>query len=244
MSLVDVEWEIGDIDVHPDDWLDVIWSNIERGIGDWIGDRGLRIPSGGIFQGFPVGSPVPVPPVISEIPTTWPDWSLEPILETRPGEIPDPYPGSEAAGTVDPGAIIGPYQGADTPAQDDEEVEVAHDWGHLIRGGISQVFGINEVGAQTLTQGPLSGADTSVWDPGTATPVQAGGGAACDGMAWSGGTPPKGYKVVNYCGRGVLRKVRRRRRRRLLTASDSRDIATIVGLVGKGQMASALINRR
>jgi len=63
-------------------------------------------------------------------------------------------------------------------------------------------------------------------------------------MAWSGGTPPKGYKVVNYCGRGVLRKVRRRRRRRLLTASDSRDIATIVGLVGKGQMASALINRR
>jgi len=69
-------------------------------------------------------------------------------------------------------------------------------------------------------------------------------GADCDGMAWSGGTPPKGYKVVNYCGRGVLRKVRRRRRRRLLTASDSRDIATIVGLVGKGQMASALINRR
>jgi hypothetical protein len=69
-------------------------------------------------------------------------------------------------------------------------------------------------------------------------------GADCDVMPWSGGSPPKGYKVVNYCGRGVLRKVRRRRRRRLLTASDSRDIATIVGLVGKGQMASALINRR
>jgi len=119
---------------------------------------------------------------------------------------------------------------------------VAHDWGHLGRqllGGISeQAFG-----------SPAALAPPALLDytTPTITPISTGAavtGAECDGMPWSGGTPPKGYKVVNYCGRGVLRKVRRRRRRRLLTASDSRDIATIVGLVGKGQMASALINRR
>ncbi len=244
MSLAPVTWEIGDIDVNPDDWLDVIIGNIERGVGDWLGDRALQIPSGGIFQGFPVGAPMPIPPVISEIPTTWPDWSLEPILETRPGEIPDPYPGSEAAGNVDPSAIIGPYQGADTPEQTDDVTEdetVAHDWGHLIRQGTEAIFGMGapEVATFAPAQSP---AQTQAWLGGPT--AAAASGADCDGMAWSGGTPPKGYKVVNYCGRGVLRKVRRRRRRRLLTASDSRDIATIVGLVGKGQMASALINRR
>ncbi len=185
-----------------------------------------------------------VPGSISEVPTTWPEWSLEPILETRPGQIPDPYPGSEAAGTVDPSAIIGPYQGADTPAQDDEVDEMAHDWGHLFRQGASAIFGLEPgVSAGPGVQTPEQ---TQVWLGGGAPSSLnvTSSGAACDGMPWSGGTPPKGYKVVNYCGQGVLRKVRRRRRRRLLTASDSRDIATIVGLVGKGQMASALINRR
>ena len=244
MSLAPVTWEIGDIDVNPDNWLDVIIGNIERGVGDWLGDYALRIPSGGIFQGFPTGSLPPVPPVISEIPTTWPDWSLEPILETRPDQIPDPYPGSEAAGNVDPSAIIGPYQGADTPEQTDdvEEEPMAHDWGHLIRQATSGIFGLDAPQEAFAGPGPQTPAQTQAWLGGTAAPAAAGGD--CDGMAWSGGTPPKGYKVVNYCGRGVLRKVRRRRRRRLLTASDSRDIATIVGLVGKGQMASALINRR
>jgi len=116
---------------------------------------------------------------------------------------------------------------------------VAHDWGHLLRQGIQEVTGLGEPSG-FVSGGPPAG--TTVIDQtgsGVATTT-----AACDGMAWRGGTPPKGYKVVNYCGQGVLRKIRRRRRRRLLTAGDSRDIATIVGLVGKGAMASALINRR
>ncbi len=83
--------------------------------------------------------------------------------------------------------------------------------------------------------------------PGPSTPANQNATAAamagCDGVAWTGGVPPKGYKVVNYCGQGVLRKIRRRRRRRMLTASDASDLATIVGIVGKGQMASSMINR-
>ena len=205
---------------------------------DWGTFGGLFPPIRDILR---ESAPPPIPVVISEIPETWPDWSLEPILETRPGQIPDPYPGSEAAGNVDPSAIIGPYQGADTPEQQEEGQVVAHDWGHLIRQGVTAITGIGEP-AEALAA-PFA-ADTSVWQSAAAQPLTTMAGGDCDGMAWSGGTPPKGYKVVNYCGRGVLRKVRRRRRRRLLTASDSRDIATIVGLVGKGQMASALINRR
>ena len=206
---------------------------------DWGTFGGLFPP---IVDVLRESSPRPVPVVISEIPETWPDWSLEPILETRPGHIPDPYPGSEAA-TVDPGSIIGPYQGADTPAQVDDvqEEPVAHDWGHLIRQGAEAVFGING-GAPVGFGGPLAppvAVDTSVFTGGGA----AGTPGDCDGMTWAGGAPPKGYKVVrDSCGNGVLRKVRRRRRRRMLTNSDKDDIASIVSMVGKGQMAAALIN--
>ncbi len=120
---------------------------------------------------------------------------------------------------------------------------MAHDWGHLVRQGIGALTGITEP-AQALVGGPgaQTPAQTDAWLTGVA--ATNGHTEGCDGMAWGGGTPPKGYKVVNYCGRGVLRKIRRRRRRRILSASDAADIATIVGLVGKGQMASALINRR
>ncbi len=124
---------------------------------------------------------------------------------------------------------------------------MAHDWGHLIRQGAGELLGIEDpltsyfaaLGGQGLAQSPA---------PAPMPPAQTGSygvvpGETCDGMEWTGGTPPKGYKVVNYCGRGVLRKIRRRRRRRILTASDKNDIATIIGLAGKGQLASSLINR-
>jgi len=64
-----------------------------------------------------------------------------------------------------------------------------------------------------------------------------------DGQAWGGQAPPKGYKVVNYCGQAVLRKIRRRRRRRMLSVSDKNDIASIISMAGKGQLAASLINR-
>lgn len=203
---------------------------------DWGTFGGLFPP---IIEVLRESSPAPVPPVISEIPTEWPEWSLEPILETRPGHIPDPYPGSEAAGNVDPSAIIGPYQGPDTSEQQEDQV-VAHDWGHLLRQGVTGIFGLDTPEA-FAGPGPQTPAQTQAW-------LGGGGGAAappgdCDGMAWSGSPPPKGYKVVrDSCGNAVLRKVRRRRRRRMLTNSDKDDIASIVSMVGKGAMASSLIN--
>lgn len=126
---------------------------------------------------------------------------------------------------------------------------MAHDWGHVFRqatgGVLTGLFGGG--GAQAdfgVPNFPTSGAAPTVLTPDETVAVTGGlGPESCEGMIWSGGTPPKGYKVVNYCGRGVLRKIRRRRRRRLLTASDKADIAAIVGLVGKGQMASSLISR-
>ena len=120
---------------------------------------------------------------------------------------------------------------------------MAHDWGHLAREFIGSV------GGQLLGQNAASYANTSNLLPGSTeaqlATIAAGGGAGgdCDGMTWAGGAPPKGYKVVrDSCGNGVLRKVRRRRRRRMLTSGDKDDIASIVSMVGKGQMAAALIN--
>lgn len=124
---------------------------------------------------------------------------------------------------------------------------MAHDWGHLVRQGIGALTGISDIGtgSQILTGsggGAQTAAQTEAWLSGSGG-VAAAGGGDCDGMVWSGGTPPKGYKVVNSCGVGVLRRVRRRRRKRMLTVSDKNDIASIISMVGKGQLAATLMNR-
>ncbi len=123
---------------------------------------------------------------------------------------------------------------------------MAHDWGHLFRQVGEQFLAPDPVGFFPQAA-PLPAPGEQFAGMGTVarTPAVTGGlgPEACEGMVWTGAAPPKGYKVVNWCGQGVLRKVRRRRRRRLLTASDKADIAAIVGLVGKGQMASSLITR-
>ncbi len=231
-----------------DDWeIDAVQDRFIRATGGWGAVQDA------IFGWWEPFTPaVEVPVVIDETPQTWEELEalepelFEPILETRPGEVPDPYPFEpDVEPYVDPVAVIG---APDDWAWDFEENEttededMAHDWGHLIRQGIGGVFGLGDPagGQNVLPSDPSGGGEIF-------TPPPTGGGNGngdCDGMRWSGGTPPKGYKVVNSCGVGVLRKVRRRRRRRLLSASDSRDIATIVGLVGKGQMAASLINRR
>ncbi len=182
-------------------------------------------------------SPIRVPIAIGEVPQTWEELEsiapelFEPILETRPGRTPDAYPQTVA--------LPPPEQ---LPAEPDEEEPMAHDWGHLIRQGIGSLTGISDPAGSFLPTATGQQAFIEGVALGPAQPPASG--APCDGMEWSGGTPPKGYKVVNYCGRGVLRKVRRRRKPRMLTRSDSQDVATIVGLVGKGQLASVLMNRR
>jgi len=124
---------------------------------------------------------------------------------------------------------------------------MAHDWGHVFRqatgGLVGELFGGG--GATAPFAAPNLPTSTELGN-GTTTNVPVSGGlgaGACDGMVWQGGTPPKGYKVVNWCGMGVLRKVRRRRRRRILTASDKADISYIISTAGKGQLAASLIHK-
>ncbi len=123
---------------------------------------------------------------------------------------------------------------------------MTHTWGHLGRdllsGVIAQATGLNAPSQVYATQSPLLDYTTPTVTPGT--PYQAAADCGLDGQPWSGSAPPKGYKVVNYCGQAVLRKIRRRRRRRMFTASDAADLSAIVGIVGKGQLASSMINRR
>ncbi len=136
------------------------------------------------------------------------------------------------------------------PVPADEEV-VAHDWGHIFRevgGSIATSFFQPELpnipfpnygpgGMGFVDPPPVQQQAAAV------TPAALANTCGLDGQAWGGQAPPRGYKVVNYCGQAVLRKIRRRRRRRMLSVSDKNDIASIVSMVGKGQMASALINR-
>ncbi len=135
-----------------------------------------------------------------------------------------------------------------------EDPEMAVDWGAIL-GGVAQTAAagyfapdpvFSSFGMPVAASAPFIDMSTSTTMPATvaAAPPMITNACGLDGQVWAGQAPPKGYKVVNYCGQATLRKIRRRRRRRILSASDAADIATIVGLVGKGQMASALINRR
>ncbi len=127
---------------------------------------------------------------------------------------------------------------------------MAHDWGHVFRQATGSLVGdLFGGGGATGFVGPANLPPASAIGNGgaaatTNVPVSGGlGVGACDGMIWTGGTPPKGYKVVNWCGAGVLRKVRRRRRKRILTASDKADISYIISTAGKGQLAASLIHK-
>ncbi len=123
---------------------------------------------------------------------------------------------------------------------------MAHDWGHIFRQGAEVLFGDSIQTPPPYAGFASPGGVVAAGDVTTAPPVAVAGGLgpeSCEGMIWQGGTPPKGFKVVNHCGQGVLRKVRRRRRRRLLTASDKADISYIVATTGKGQLAASLIHR-
>ncbi len=178
----------------------------------------------------------PTPAVISEVPQTWEELEetnpeyFEPILETRPGRVADSYPQD--------------VEIAVTREQLDKEEEMAIDWGAAANTLIDVLQGQSPGGGAVgmAAPAPYFGGGTT---PAITQVALAGATAAgCDGMTWAGGAPPKGYKVVrDSCGNGVLRKVRRRRRRRMLTQGDKSDIASIVSMVGKGQLAASLINR-
>jgi len=235
--------------------------NERTGEGFWGGIPNLDTWGQDIFGGiwgainpFPFDprdvAPAPrLPAVISELPTVPEGWETVIIGGVERIRVPDVYNPPDARPGVfepfDPGVVIGQVGGPDTAAQDDVgETEVAHDWGHMARQFIgslgSDLLGINNPAMSPINE--MGGPGSTQQQLAT---IAATGGANgdCDGMTWGGGAPPKGYKVVrDSCGNGVLRKVRRRRRRRMLTSGDKDDIASIVSMVGKGQMAAALIN--
>jgi len=182
------------------------------------------------------GSPVLVGGAIGEIPQSMEELQeeqrrLEAIINEQPfeplgGVVLEQFPPDVEIGVV----------------PQDEDQDVAHTWGHLAREFIGDWINPGPEVGINLPPGQFVGGGTQpIPFPGGVNTGRPGVG--CDGVAWSGGVPPKGYKVVNYCGQGVLRKIRRRRRRRMLTNADASDLATIVGIVGKGQMASSMINR-
>jgi len=179
--------------------------------------------------------------VISEIPQTAQELEAEQRrLEAITQQEPFVPMGTVVLERFDPGVVIGNVFGGDTAEQ---EEDMTHDWGHFARQAVGGIFGLGGTNAGEMGYAPPPAGTGTVL---ALTPPGGGGngnGGDCDGMEWGGGTPPKGYKVVNYCGRGVLRKNRRRRRRRMLTASDASDLATIVGIVGKGQAMNQFINR-
>jgi len=166
-------------------------------------------------------------PAFPSLPAGLPDWG-GPIIEYP--QLPPPVPRAPTA-----------------PEEDDM---AAVDWGGILGDVIGTAatgffapppipfpnYGPGGMGFVTPPPPPPAAA--------VVAPMALANECGLDGQVWGGQAPPKGYKVVNYCGQATLRKIRRRRRRRILSASDASDIATIVGLVGKGQMASALINRR
>lgn len=212
---------------------------------------------GGLLGGLPSGAQTIIqsildnPAVIiqetptTQIPDNWEEYCLlfpeycEPILETRPGLPPDPYP--------QPGAVVvGDPQAADTPAQTEDSPEVSHNLGHVATeflGGLANQYLGQRAASYANTSGEILPGSTAAQLATQAAMGGGGNGGGCDGMVWAGGVPPKGYKVVNSCGVGVLRRVRRRRRKRMLTVSDKNDIASIISMVGKGQLAATLMNR-
>ncbi len=150
----------------------------------------------------------------------WPEWSLEPILETRPGLPPDPYPGSPAE------ALGDPYATSD-PQQDDEMTDT---WGHMGRelvggwlgvgGGVERPTVYNPPG---YLGGPSGGAPATpgVTPPGA--PAAGGGGAMC---------------YNSRTGKWFVHG--RHRRRRLLTESDFNDLMRISTLPNKDTVKVAL----
>lgn len=182
------------------------------------------------------------PVVISEIPRTilpqdsargaiskedllgegWPEWSTEPILETRPGRTPDPYPGTEAAaGTIAERVVGRPDEEGPTRRQNDlEEGEMAG-WTDWIGWGID------------VLQGQAGGPGT-----GYATPGILPGTDSYSQMMYGGDGGPG--KVTVDTRTGKVTKCGRRRRRRLLTESDFNDLMRIATLPNNANVRTAL----
>ncbi len=202
----------------------------------------------------------PVPPVvISEIPQTILPPGPRPVVATGPSgplsvpkgwetviiagrertRVPDVYRGtSPVLEPIDPAILRTPVPVSvdDSEFEEDQEENVAHDWGHLGRQFIGGLMGGGNGG------GPVySPAAAMTYTSGaTTTPVPLRSTAA--------GCEPCGPRYLTYdCKTGKFSSRKRRRRRRLATPSDLADLAAIVAITGKGsamnQAVAGLVRR-
>ncbi len=151
--------------------------------------------------------------------------------------IPDVYRGGTppVLEPFDPSVVIGEVTGADTASQEesqDEDQLMAHDWGHLLRQGATEVFGwggepnvIPNVGGTAWTQ-----------------QMAAGAGAAAPG-AMPGLCAPMPRYLTYDTKTGEYKLRRRRRRRTLCTPADMACLAQIVAITGKGAAMNIAVSR-
>ncbi len=137
--------------------------------------------------------------------------------------------------------LPGPPPAPPIPAA--EEVEVAHDWGHVLRGATgsfaSSFFAPQTTFPQAMGQVALAPSDLS----GPADTLQTMSAADCSSYARCG----TGRYLTYDCKDGTFKPRTRRRRRRLLTGRDISDLAALQAIAGKGaalQMAIATAVRR
>jgi len=153
---------------------------------------------------------------------------FEPILETRPGRVADPYPGSEAWDARSSAGAGYPEQvpAANMPAGNvdyDEDIV----WDSAESGGDMAAWdwGAAASGVIDILQGQSVGGGGTGYVP----PANFGMSPPASG----GGAVPR--KVTVDTVTGAISKCGRRRRRRLLTPTDINDLAALKAIVGGGQ---------
>lgn len=161
--------------------------------------------------------PVPAPTIYEEEDETYPeDFPMDDTY--APPAVTEYDEGDWPTGSIfAPGEIWGPSTPGIHRLDRDEEPEMAHDWGHLLRQGLEGLGGFAQPAQQTFGNSTAS----YVGATGGTGPTQIPGGSAA--------MPPSGAFRVDQYGR-VVRC--RRRRRRLLTNSDLKDLAALKTITG------------
>lgn len=228
------------------------WGLLDRVARRWYDPR-PAVGKRSVLPSLPP-SPIVSPVVISELPETILPTTGGAINPIGPGgplavpkgwetvviggvervRVPDVYNrGSDPVlEPFDPNVVIGEVQD-EQPTKSQEDDEMAHDWGHLLRQGVEAVATNWWAPDATATPGilPGGGAGSSFVDAialGTGGPgvTPSGAAATCE---------PCGPRYLTYdCKTGKFTKKRRRGRRRLATDRDLSDLAAIVAITGKG----------
>ncbi len=166
------------------------------------------------------------------------------VVEGLPTEVERHPEGDFPAGSIfAPGGAWGQgngQQGHDLDTPPEEEEEVAHDWGHLIREGIGSFFEPEQQVMQGGFPQQLVGSGVGI-GPGQAIPS---GRAALPPMVGTGtGSDCGNRRYVTLDRETGKISCKRRRRRRLLTNRDLADLASLKTITGGGAALNAAVIR-